>query len=165
MDLHEAADTDGLRSRPRMTPQILQRYLHERIPLARAMEVEVRAATPEGVELFAPIAPNINHRDTVFGGSASAVAILAAWSAIYVRMRAEGRAGRVVIRRNRMDYEKPILGDFTATASSPDEAAWTKVVATLGKGRPARVRVNATLECRGERVGALDGEFVVMPVA
>ena len=148
-----------------MTPQVLQRYLHERIPLARAMAVEVRAATPDGVELFAPIAPNITHRDTVFGGSASAVAILAAWSAIYVRMRAEGRAGRIVIRRNRMAYEKPILGDFTATASPPDEAAWTKAVTTLGKSRPARVLVSATLECRGERVGALDGEFVVMPVA
>lgn len=148
-----------------MNPQHLQRYLHERIPLTRAMEVEVRAAAPEGVELFAPIAPNINHRDTVFGGSASAVAILAAWSAVYVRMRAEGRAGRIVIRRNRMAYEKPILGDFTATAAPPDDAAWEKAVTTLAKGRPARVHVNATLECRGERVGALEGEFVVMPVA
>lgn len=148
-----------------MTPQTLQRYLHERIPLARAMEVEVRALASDGVELGAPLAPNINHRDTVFGGSASAVAILAAWSAIYVRMRVEGRAGRIVIRRNRMDYEKPILGDFTAAASPPDDAAWQKAVTTLGKGRPARVQVKATLECRGERVGALDGEFVVMPVA
>ena len=54
-----------------MTPQTLQRYLHERIPLARAMEVEVRALASDGVELGAPLAPNINHRDTVFGGSAS----------------------------------------------------------------------------------------------
>jgi thioesterase domain-containing protein len=59
----------------------LQRYLHERIPLSRAMAVEVRAATAEGVEIYAPLAPNINHRDTVFGGSASAVAILTTWSA------------------------------------------------------------------------------------
>jgi thioesterase domain-containing protein len=148
-----------------MNPQDLQRYLHERIPLARAMEVEVRDATPERVEVFAPLAPNINHRDTVFGGSASAVAILAAWSAVYVRMRAEGRAGRIVIRRSKMAYEKPILDGFTAAARPPEEAAWQKAVTALGKGRPARIHVSATLECRGEPVGALDGEFVVMPVA
>ena len=143
----------------------LQRYLHERIPLSRAMAVEVRAATTAGVEIYAPLAPNINHRDTVFGGSASAVAILAAWGALYVRMRSEGRAGRIVIRRNTMTYERPITDGFTAAATPPGDAAWSKAVAALGKGRPARVHVSATLECRGERVGALEGEFVVMPVA
>jgi thioesterase domain-containing protein len=148
-----------------MTPHDLETYLHERIPLSRAMAVEVRTATTEGVELHAPLAPNINHRDTVFGGSASAVAILAAWCALYVRMRSEQRAGRIVIRRNRMSYERPIAGDFTAKSAPPEPAAWSKAVATLGKGRPARVHVTATLECRGEQVGVLEGEFVVLPVA
>jgi thioesterase domain-containing protein len=148
-----------------MTPNDLQSYLHQRIPLSRAMAVEVRSATAEGVELFAPLAPNINHRDTVFGGSASAVAILAAWCALYVRMRAEQRAGRIVIRRNKMSYERPITGDFTAKAAPPEAAAWAKAVATLGKGRPARVHVTTTLECAGQTVGVLEGEFVVMPVA
>jgi thioesterase domain-containing protein len=148
-----------------MNPNDLETFLHERIPLSRAMAVEVRSATADGVELFAPLAPNVNHRDTVFGGSASAVAILAAWAALYVRMRAEMRAGRIVIRRNKMSYERPITGDFTAQAAPPEAAAWAKMVATLGKGRPARVHVGATLECLGERVGVLEGEFVVMPVA
>lgn len=148
-----------------MQEQELQRYLRDRIPLARAMEIEVRAATIDGVEIYAPLEPNINHRDTVFGGSASAVAILAAWSALYVRMRAEGRAGRLVIRRNRMSYERPILAGFTATASPPDDAAWAKVIAALAKGRPARANMSVALECQGEAVGRLEGEFVVMPVA
>jgi thioesterase domain-containing protein len=56
----------------------VERYLHAHIPLSRAMAVEVQAATPVCVRLCAPLAPNINHRETVFGGSASAVAILAA---------------------------------------------------------------------------------------
>jgi thioesterase domain-containing protein len=129
------------------------------------MEVAVREAGSDGVVLYAPLAPNINHRDTVFGGSASAVAILAAWSALYVRMRAEQRAGRIVIRRNRMSYERPITGDFTATAAPPEAAAWARAVATLSKGRPARVHVTTTLEHAGQWVGVLEGEFVVLPVA
>jgi thioesterase domain-containing protein len=148
-----------------MNPGMLQAYLHERIPLSRAMAVEVREATAQRVIFYAPLAPNINHRDTVFGGSASAVAILAAWSVLYVRMGAEQRAGRIVIRRNRMSYERPITGGFTATSAPPEAAAWAKLVATLDKGRPARVHVTTTLECAGERVGVLEGEFVVMPVA
>lgn len=89
-----------------MQEQELQRYLHERIPLARAIEIEVRAATTDGVEIYAPLESNRNHRDTVFGGSASAVAILAAWCALYVLMHAEGRAGWLVIRRNWVACER-----------------------------------------------------------
>ncbi|OIQ94447.1 putative thioesterase [mine drainage metagenome] len=59
-----------------MTPQALQDYLHGHIPLSKAMAVEVRTASPKGFCLVAPLTPNINHRDTVFGGSASAVTII-----------------------------------------------------------------------------------------
>ena len=57
-----------------MTPSELQRYLHEHIPLTAAMEVKVVSCGPDAAHLSAPLAPNINHRDTAFGGSASALA-------------------------------------------------------------------------------------------
>jgi thioesterase domain-containing protein len=146
-----------------MNAEQLEEYLRDRIPLSRAMAVEVRSAGPGGVELFAPLAPNINHRDTVFGGSASAVAILAAWSALHVRTRAAGLTVRIVIRRNTMSYERPITGGFVARAAAPGDDAFAKLVATLQRGRPARVHVDSTLECDGETVGHLDGEFAVLP--
>ena len=127
------------------------------------MAVVVREVSAEGVTLHAPLAPNINHRDTVFGGSASAVAILAAWSALLVRMRAEGVEGRIVIRRNSMSYDRPITAGFTATAAPPDVAAWARLTATLARGRVARVELSARLECQGTPVGQLDGEFAVLP--
>ena len=138
-------------------------YLRDRIPLTRAMAVEVRAASIDGVEIYAPLEPNINHRDTVFGGSASAVAILAAWSALHVRMRAAGLDVRLVIRRNTMSYDRPITTGFTATAAAPAGEAWTKLVATIERGRPARVNVGAQLFREGQLVGELDGEFAVLP--
>jgi len=146
-----------------MNPGTLQAYLHERIPLSRAMAIEVREATPQRVVLYAPLAPNINHRDTVFGGSASAVAILAAWSVLYVRMQAEGLAGRIVIRRNTMSYERPITAGFTASATTPGDDAIATLAATIGRRRPARIRVSSLLESNGREAGTLDGEFVVLP--
>ena len=148
-----------------MNAHDLQAYLHERIPLSRAMEVAVRSAGSDGVVLYAPLAPNINHRDTVFGGSASAVAILAAWSALYVRMQAEGLHGRIVIRRNTMSYDRPIAAGFTASALPPAGEDWHKLVATLERGRPARVQLGARLHCDGQAVGILEGEFAVLPLA
>jgi thioesterase domain-containing protein len=141
----------------------LEAFLLSRIPLATAMGVRVRSAAPDGVVLFAPLAPNLNHRDTAFGGSASALAILAAWSVIYVRMKSEGLAGRIVIRRNTMSYDRPVTADFVAQAAAPGAAEWDKLRATLARNRTARLRIRAWLECDGERAGELEGEFAVLP--
>jgi len=46
-----------------VTPLELERYLHEHIPLSRAMQVSVVSVQPESVVLSAPLAPNINHRE------------------------------------------------------------------------------------------------------
>jgi thioesterase domain-containing protein len=140
--------------------QELQTYLHEHIPLTRAMQVSVLRATEEGVVLSAPLAPNINHQETVFGGSASAVAILAAWSLVYVRLRQRVPKSRIVIRHNTISYERPMTGAFTARSSAPEPAAWQAFIRTLERRGRARVLMHAVLECDGEQTGELEGEFV-----
>lgn len=147
-----------------MDARELEAYLHDRIPLSRAMAVAVVEAGPERVRLKAPLSPNINHRDTVFGGSAASLATLAAWSLIHVRLHSEGLAGRIVIRRGITSYDRPMADEFTATAISPDDESWAKLKAALARGRPGRLHATATLECRGAKAGTLEGEFVVLPL-
>ncbi len=146
-----------------MQTQQLQDSLHERIPQSRALGVVVLQAEPEQVVLWAPLAPNVNHSGTVFGGSAAAVAVLAAWSLVEVRLQAGAQPGRIVIRRSTMDFEQPIVADFTAIAKPPPAADWEKLLATLQRGRMGRIVVRSVLECEGARVGELEGEFAVIP--
>ena len=101
----------------------LEQYLHEHIPLSRAMQVSVLSVQADGVTLRAPLAPNINHQDTLFGGSASAIAILAGWSLLHTRLAVLGLSGRLVIQRNTMNYELPIAGSFTARSFIQTPAA------------------------------------------
>ncbi|MFL6654696.1 MAG: YiiD C-terminal domain-containing protein, partial [Sulfurifustis sp.] len=114
-----------------MSTDELTQYLHQHIPMSQHMGVRVRAAAPDAVTLAAPLAPNINHRETVFGGSAAAVALLAAWTLLYVRLRAESINARVVVQHNSIDYDRPITGDFIATAALADAAAWRKFLEML----------------------------------
>lgn len=60
-----------------MTPEALRTYLHDHIPLSRAMAVEVVEASANHVLLEAPLAPNINMHGTMFGGSSATLALLA----------------------------------------------------------------------------------------
>jgi thioesterase domain-containing protein len=145
-----------------MMPPELEQFLHEHIPLSRAMHVAVVASDANGVTLQAPLAPNINHRDTVFGGSASALAILAAWSLLQVRMMAAGLSPRLVIQRNTMDYEQPIPGTFVARSALAEPGHWTQFTHMYERKGKARIAVNAVLSFEGEVAGHFNGEFVAI---
>ena len=145
-----------------VSPRELERYLHEHIPLSRAMAASVVAVLRDEVSLAAPLAPNINHRDTVFGGSAAALAMLAGWSLLHVRLRAEGSEARLVIQRNTMEYQRPIAGDFTARAALEHPQRWQQFMATLARRGKARIVVTALLEQGGQIAGRLSGEFVAL---
>lgn len=145
-----------------MDPVVLQRYLHDHIPLSKAMQVDVCVASVDCITLKAPLAPNINHRETVFGGSASAVAILSAWALLYVRLKQEQLETRVVIQRNTMTYSRPMPGDFTAVCAAPDADVWRRFLHVLRRRGRARITLGAQLECNGENVGELEGDFVAL---
>lgn len=147
---------------PGMSAHELERYLHEHIPLSRAMAVSVLAVSPDQVRLAAPLAPNINHRDTVFGGSAAALAMLAAWSLLHTRLSAEGSSARLVIQRNTMEYERPIAGEFTARAALEQAGRWQPFTDTLARRGRARISVTAVLEYAGEVAGRMSGQFVAL---
>ena len=138
----------------------LAQYLREHIPLSNAMGVSVLQVAEDSVTLLAPLAPNINHRHTVFGGSASALAILAGWALLHVRLRSEGITDRLVIQRNVMEYEHPITGAFTARAALEHPQRWKQFTSMLMRKGQARITVLAVLEHMDQVVGRFSGQFV-----
>lgn len=147
-----------------MSPAELESYLHEHIPLSKAMAVSVTQASLDAVIVTAPLEPNINHRATVFGGSASAVGILAAWSLLHLRVRDAGLTAQLVIQRNSMEYDRPINGAFSARAELATPERWELFRKTLERRGRARITVNSVLEFDGETAGRLSGDFVALVV-
>lgn len=145
---------------PAPASQALEAYLRGHIPLSAAMQVSVLAVDAERVVLSAPLGPNINHRDTVFGGSASALAMLAAWSLLHTRLAAAGLQAQLVIQRNTMEFERPIAGTFTATASIAGAEAWERFTAMLKRKGVARISISTVLADAGRQAGRFSGEFV-----
>lgn len=140
----------------------LEQYLHTHIPLSRAMGIRVRIATPGRVELAAPLAPNINHHETVFGGSAAAVATLSAWTLVHVGLLHAGVQAATVIQRNAMSYEEPIHGDFIAVCTLIDDSAWQRFLKTLERRGRGRITMNAHLLFEGRQAASFEGDFVAM---
>ena len=138
----------------------LETYLHAHIPLAAAMQVSVVSVAPDAVTLSAPLAPNINHRSTAFGGSVSALAILSAWSLVNRRLQDEELHSRLVIQSNRMDYDQPVSAEFTATSSLSDPSAWPQFARMLARKGRSRIRVTSVVTSGGVVAGRFEGEFV-----
>jgi thioesterase domain-containing protein len=143
-----------------MSAQSLAQYLHQQIALSRAMEVDALEVSEDSVRLSAPLAPNVNHRATVFGGSASALAILAAWSLLHVRLRGLFPQVSIVIQRQSTSYNRPIQGAFSARAALAHPDDWPRFVRLLARRGKARISVTSTLEYAGEQVGQFSGDFV-----
>jgi len=145
-----------------MDASALETYLRERIPLSRAMEVRVVEIGATHLRVAAPLAPNINHRDTVFGGSAAAVAMLAAWGLLYVRLDREQRPARLVIQRCSMEYLQPIDAEFAAVSTLAAGEDWSRFLAGIERKGRARIAVRVDLDSRDRRVGQFTGEFVAV---
>jgi thioesterase domain-containing protein len=140
----------------------LQTYLHANIPLSAAMGVQVKVATPVHVLLSAPLAPNINHHQTVFGGSGVVLATLAAWTLLHLRLEHEGLDAQLVIQRSSMQYDRPIAGDFDAESRFGDDTAWGRFVSTFERRGRARMTVSAHLLHAAHEMGSFVGDFVAL---
>ena len=140
----------------------VERYLHQYIPLSAAMGVQVRTATVEHVKLAAPLAPNVNHAETVFGGSAAALATLSAWTLLHLRLEDARLDAQLVIQRSRMEFERPIPGDFEAVCNFGDASAWERFRATFARRGRARLTLAAHLVHLASRVASFEGDFVAL---
>jgi thioesterase domain-containing protein len=140
----------------------VEQYLHDHIPLSKAMEIRVLDADQEGVRLTAPLAPNINHQSTAFGGSVSAVAILSAWTLLHLRLRDFTDPQRIVIQRNSMEYLLPIEGDITARCGTPSDAEWKRFFDLLRKRGRARIELSAEVFAGEQLAGRFEGSYVVL---
>jgi len=140
----------------------LAQYLHDHIPLTKLMGVSVVSVEEHALVLQAPLAPNVNHHHTVFGGSASALAMLAGWALLHVRLRSEGLADRLVIQRNTMEYEHPITGQFSARATLEHPDRWSAFTTMIARKGKARIGVLAVLEHMGRVAARFSGEFVAL---
>ena len=147
---------------PPTTDESLEAYIHRQIPITAHMGVRIIDASINRVELAAPLAPNINHRETVFGGSAAAVATLAAWTLVLVRMRNEEISGRLVIAKNSMEYAKPITADFTAVASADQLEGWDRFMAGVTRKGRGRLQAMSHLFLDGRQVAEFEGHFVAI---
>lgn len=147
----------------RMSARGLEAFLHEKIPLTKAMSLHVAESSAHRLVLEAPLGPNRNHLGTAFGGSLHTLPILACYSALWTLLREAGLDGHVVVRNSAADYRQPVKGRIRAVCPRPTADLAAKFIGDLRRHKKARMALTAIVEgTRGQPAVEFTGNFVAV---
>ena len=125
----------------------LELFLHEMIPLAKAMGVGVELSDERALVLTAPKEQNKNSLNTAFGGSLVSLATLAGYGVVWELMRNEKSADKpvwhIVVKESRAAYRRPVLGDLRAICERPAQAAIAEFKEALARYGKAKLKLKA----------------------
>ena len=139
--------------------QTLQAVLHQDIPLTRDMGVTVLAWHDHQLRLHLPLAQNINHKSTLFGGSLYCGAVLAGWGWLYLRLKEAGiDDGHIVIQEGQISYPLPVKRDGVAICDAPDDATWDRFLKTYHRRGRARLVLKTRIVAEGSDDSAVEFE-------
>lgn len=128
-----------------MSARDLEAFLHQKIPLSRAMDVRVVESNDQQMVLEAPLAANVNHLGTAFGGSLHALPTLACYATVWTIMREAGADGHVVVKRSEANYRQPVKGLLRAVCQRPAETVREKFLSDLRRHKKARMEMQALI--------------------
>lgn len=135
----------------------LEQSFHELIPLSTAMGLRADAYDGKSLTVSAPLAPNINHQQSAFGGSLFAVAALAGWGLMQMKLSELMLDCNTVVMGGEVTYSKPVYDDLICTCRLPDDAeAFFERLDVEGK---ATTQLTCTFECDGEVAMQLQGNY------
>lgn len=135
-------------------------YLHQHIPVTRAMQIRALPEAKETLKLSARLSPNLNHQETAFGGSIASLGILAGWTLIHLRLRQDPVRYKIVIQKSEMEFLRPIENDFEAECPLPDESVWNQFHSGLQRKGRARIELESSVTVNGQVAAVIQGTFV-----
>ena len=146
-----------------LAPAVLEAYLHEKIPLTSAMGIRVLETGPSQVVLEAPLAPNVNHLGSVFGGALHALPTLACYAALWTLLREGGVDGHVVVKKSYAHYRAPVRGTFRAVCMRPPPGIAAEFMDDLRRHKKARMDLESVVPgVDGKPAVEFHGSFVAV---
>jgi len=142
----------------------LELFLHEMIPLAKAMGVGVEVSDDRALVLTAPKEQNKNSLNTAFGGSLVSLATLAGYGVVWELMREEKTVKpewHIVVKESRAAYKRPVIGDLRAICERPAQAAIAEFKEALARYGKAKLKLRASIIENGNVAVDVQAAFVV----
>lgn len=122
------------------------------------MDVRVLRVDEKAVELGCKLSPNHNHLGSAFGGSLTALMILAAYCRLFYLMNGKGH---VLLKSCKFEFIQPVREDLRAVCLPPSQLESSRFLEVYGKKSRARLHLSSEVLLADGRIAArMQGEFV-----
>jgi thioesterase domain-containing protein len=130
---------------PEQISEKLKSFFVEHLPITQFMGLEVESYDGEALILTAPLEPNINDKQTAFGGSLYNTAVMACWGMVYLKTQEKGIDCNQVVTEGCMKYNAPVDGRIRAICHAPSEEELVGFFEHFERKGKARISLEAAI--------------------
>jgi thioesterase domain-containing protein len=128
-----------------MHTQFMREFMAEKVPVTKAMGIEVVDSSDKGATLKASIKANINDKGVAFGGSLFSVASLCSWAVVDRILKQYKLDANIFIHTSQSKFSAPVVSDFTVFCPTPDHKKLDEFLAVFNRKGRARLTLVATI--------------------
>lgn len=140
----------------------LDDYARSMVPVA-AIGISVGAYADERLHLHAPLAPNLNDKGSVFGGSMNSLMTFASWGLVMVRLRLAGLEADVYVADSTAAYRKPLYADLHAEAWIAPGQDWDAFLESFRARGRARIALQSVIRLpEGGEAAEFSGRYAAI---
>ena len=130
---------------PEKISEKLKKFFIDHLPITQFMGLDVESYDGDTLILTAPLEPNINDKQTAFGGSLYNTAVMACWGMIYLKTQEKNIACNQVVTEGSMKYIAPVDGRIRAICHAPSEEELTSLFDHFERKGKARISLEAAI--------------------
>lgn len=123
----------------------LTQFFIDHLPITQFMGLEVESYNGDTLILTAPLEPNINDKQTAFGGSLYNTAVMACWGMIYLKTQEKNITCNQVVTEGNMKYIAPVEGRIRAICHAPSEEELASFFDHFERKGRARINLEAAI--------------------
>ncbi|MGZ5278406.1 MAG: YiiD C-terminal domain-containing protein [Pseudobdellovibrionaceae bacterium] len=139
----------------------LEKLLKMDIPISKEIGIHDLQIQNNKLTLKVPLAPNFNHKKTMFGGSLYSAAALACYGLFLSGLRDQDvQTNDIVISEGNMRYIAPVRGDAVIESQWESEDEMIRFFQSLKSKKKARVLMRAQVLVEDQVCAEFSGHFV-----
>ena len=133
------------------------------IPILEYMGISFSEFKCGAMRTDMPLGPNINDKNTGFGGSIVTMATITGWALLSILLNKDERKYDVVIVESNTQYQAPVTEDCYGIARL-NEGQILKLLRDLVISGRARTHIDVGIHVNEQKVATFSGQYYVRPV-
>lgn len=123
----------------------LKQFFLDHLPITQFMGLEVESYNGDTLILTAPLEPNINDKQTAFGGSLYNAAVMACWGMVYLKTQEKNIDCNQVVAEGSVKYIAPVTGRLRAICHAPSDEALNDFFDSFDEKGRAKISLDAVI--------------------